>query len=381
MLWILSIFCGVLLCLYSLLLVVYRVNWKKIPIYSAQQLNATTFISVIIPARNEADCIEVLLQSLLNQTYSSDCFEVLVIDDFSTDATAAIVKRYDSTNIRLISLGDYINESDINSFKKKAIEIGIQESKGTLIVTTDADCIAHKDWLRTIACYFEEHKPQMIVMPVIINPALSFIERFQSLDFMCMQGITGAAVYKKLHGMCNGANLAYTKQIFNAVGGFNGVDTIASGDDMLLLQKIAQQPNTEIAYLKSPEVIVETAPVKSISAFFHQRIRWASKADKYQDKSLLPVLLLVYFLNLGLLALFVALLFEGTVFYWRWMLFFVFSKTIIELIFLYPVATFFNQKKKLGMFPLLQPFHIAYTVIAGFLGKYGTYQWKSRTVK
>ena len=349
--------------------------------YSAKQSTATTFISVVIPARNEADCIDRLLQSLLNQSYSSSFFEVIVIDDFSTDATAALVKKYATTNIRLLSLSDYISETEINSFKKKAIEIGIQESKGTLIVTTDADCVVHKDWLRTIACYYEQHNPQMIVMPVVITPALSFIERFQSLDFMCMQGITGAAVYKKFHGMCNGANLAYTKQIFNAVGGFKGVDTIASGDDMLLLQKIAQQPNAEIAYLKSPEVIVETAPVNSISAFLNQRIRWASKADKYQDKTLLPVLLLVYFLNASLLFLFLTLLFWGTAFYWKGMVLLVLYKTLVELFFLYPVAAFFKQTRKLGAFPFLQPFHVSYTVIAGFLGKFGTYQWKSRSVK
>ena len=63
------------------------------------------------------------------------------------------------------------------------------------------------------------------------------------------------------------------------------------------------------------------------------------------------------------------------------LLFFILLKAKIELLFLYPVAKFFGERKLLWLFPIFQPFHIAYTVIAGFLGKFGTYNWKGRTVK
>ena len=175
--------------------------------------------------------------------------------------------------------------------KKKAIETGIQLSKGELIVTIDADCITHPEWLSTIAAFYKKHQPEMIVMPVSIQPTQSFIQLFQSVDFMSLQGITGAAVERNLHGMCNGANLAYTKKAFFEVGGFKGIDDIASGDDMLLMQKIAAKNKNAVKYLKSEKVIVETLPVDTIGEFFQQRIRWASKADQYHDKTLFPVLL------------------------------------------------------------------------------------------
>ncbi len=381
MLFVLMIACWVLLLMYSILLWVYKYQWNKIPFFSTNKINATTFISVIIPARNEAANIENLLLSILAQTYSRNSFEVVIIDDFSTDETASIVKKYTYDNIRLLSLSDYVSETTINSFKKKAIEIGVMESKGSLLVTTDADCVANENWLANIASYYETYKPAMIVMPVLISPSKSFIELFQSIDFMCMQGITGAAIYSKMHGMCNGANLAYTKQVFMEVGGFSGIDNIASGDDMLLLQKIATDPNNKILYLKSKEVIIQTAPVNTIKDFFRQRIRWASKAEKYQDKSLLPVLALVYFLNVMLLLSFLTIIIIGTPFYWKVLSIALMGKTVIELIYLFPVADFFNKRDTLWIFPLLQPFHICYTVIAGFLGKFGSYQWKSRSVK
>ena len=133
-----------------------------------------------------------------------------------------------------------------------------------------------------------------------------------------------------------------------------------------------------IAYLKSKEVIVQTQPVKSIAQFLNQRIRWASKADKYDDKRIFAVLLLVYFFNVWILVLGLGAVFFKFGYYFIALLA---AKTIIELYFLYPVARFFNKRIILWWFPLAQPFHIIYTIIAGWLGKFGSYTWKERTVK
>src|ERR1700741_4803978 len=111
------------------------------------------------------------------------------------------------------------------------------------------------------------------------------------MDFLVLQGITGASVTKKIHSMCNGANLAYEKKIFYEVNGFAGIDHIASGDDMLLMHKIAKIYPGRIGYLKSTEAIVNTQPMATWPDFFNQRIRWASKATHYNDKRIFWVLL------------------------------------------------------------------------------------------
>lgn len=181
--------------------------------------------------------------------------------------------------------------------------------------------------------------------------------------------------------MCNGANLAYSRQAFEAVNGFYGIDAIASGDDMLLMHKIAIQYPGAVHYLKSKNVIVKTEPVHSISAFFNQRIRWASKADKYDDKSIFRVLLVVYLLNVLLFVIPLVGLITG---HWSLViegLLLIAAKTFFELVFLYPVAKFFGKQQLLWAFPVAQPFHILYTIIAGWLGKFGSYQWKDRKVK
>jgi hypothetical protein len=289
----------------------------------------------------------------------------------------------------LISLKEVIGNGAINSYKKKAIETGIHQSKGTLMVTTDADCIVQPGWLQTIACYYESVHPSLIVMPVVMKKGMKPIEIFQSLDFMTLQGITGASVHKKWLSMCNGANLAYSKKAFESVNGFSGIDELASGDDMMLMHKIAKAFPDKIGFLKSQEVIVETEPVSSVKAFINQRIRWASKADRYDDKRIFWVLLLVYVLNVMMLVIPIwgivhnesLNLFGWSISLLQYWFCLLLIKTIIELFFLIPVAGFFQRGKYAWFFPLAQPFHIIYTVIAGWLGKFGSYEWKERKVR
>jgi cellulose synthase/poly-beta-1,6-N-acetylglucosamine synthase-like glycosyltransferase len=142
-------------------------------------------------------------------------------------------------------------------------------------------------------------------------------------------------------------------------------------------------------FVKSKEAIVQTAPVNSVKEFFNQRIRWASKADKYEDKRIFAVLLLVYLVNLMLVVLPAIAIFYNVQYsmfnvqcsIWTVWLLLLSVKTITELIFLYPVSKFFGKQQMLWLFPLMQPFHIIYTVIAGWLGKFGSYHWKERKVK
>jgi cellulose synthase/poly-beta-1,6-N-acetylglucosamine synthase-like glycosyltransferase len=387
----LLIFTFTLLIIYSCLIIYYAIGWVNIPVFkpNLKEQQFSTSISVIIPARNEKQNLPVLLQSLMAQSYPTHLFEVIVVNDHSTDRTAAIVGSYSKYNINLISLADYDNDEKINSYKKKAIEIGIIESKGSLIVTTDADCYLQQNWLATIAAFYEKEEPVFIAAPVAINNSVSFIKIFQALDFMTLQGITGAAVYKKLNSMCNGANMAYEKKVFYEVDGFKNIDAIASGDDMLLMHKIFKLYPLKVLFLKSADAIAETQPVRSIAQFFNQRIRWASKADKYDDKRILPILVLVYLFNLLLFIIPVISIFYHPVlsicnyqlsFIICWLLLLA-LKTIVELIFLIPVARFFKKGSLLVLFPLMQPFHIMYTVIAGWLGKFGSYKWKGRKVK
>lgn len=369
---------------YGGLMLYYRNAWKKIPSLNLPTVVKTSSIAIIIPARNEAERLPVLLGSLKNQQYPGNAFEVIVIDDHSTDNTFNIASDFRGLNITCIRLADHVKGA-INSYKKKAIEIGIAHTQAELIITTDADCIAPPKWLKHINAFYQSHQPKMIIMPVAYRKEKTALDIFQSLDFMVLQGITGAAVHQQFHAMCNGANLAYTKNAFSAVNGFEGIDHIASGDDMLLLQKMSGQFPKDIHYLKDSSVIVETEATPDVISFFRQRIRWASKAGSYKDPKIIAIMLGVYTANCCLLFFpFLFLISNGKyvgLLLWQWYMICWMIKIISEMFFLIPVTTFFKKQYLQKWFVIAQPIHVLYTFISGTLGMFGKYSWKGRKVQ
>jgi cellulose synthase/poly-beta-1,6-N-acetylglucosamine synthase-like glycosyltransferase len=368
---------GILTTLYALLLLAYR-YWfgKLIPFESNAIITQHTHFTIVIPARNEAVNIKACIDSILEQDYPIEYFEIIVIDDFSEDETAFMVKAigHDFPNVQLLSLADYFKPEEMNSFKKKAIEKAVSQANGQWIVTTDADCIIPKQWLTLYNAYILANKPVFVAAPVMFIKEKGILNEFQLLDFLALQGITAAAVGAGQHSMSNGANLAFEKSAFIAVGGYQGVDQIASGDDMFLMHKMKVTLSNRIGYLFHPGAIVLTKAMGNWKDFIMQRIRWSSKARYYDDNSIFWVLLLVYMYNFS----FIILLFARD---FKMFMISIACKIIFELFFLFPVTHFFKLPGELKFFPLYQPLHIVYTLVAGLFGQVKTYTWKGRRVK
>jgi len=373
-----------LLSAYGLLFDYYRRSWNAIPEYVPSHA-ANVKVSVIVAIRNEEKNIGTLLSCFLLQDYPKNLFEIIIVDDHSTDASEEKCNERCSEFNKGSSGYDYFIElhyiklEEGFTSKKTAISAGVQIATGDLIITTDADCTMPASWISTVASYFEKTGAKFIASPVLMHGGRSMLSIFQSLDFLTLQGITGASVYKNVHSMCNGANLAYSKNAFMEVGGFEGIDNIPSGDDMLLMHKIFNKYPRHVYYLKNNDAIIKTSSEQSFNTFFNQRIRWASKAAHYKDKKIFYVLLLTYFVNGCFLILAISAFIQ-----FKWLLFlllFLLAKIIIEFPFVNSVAMFFGQTALMVYFPFLQPVHIIYTIIAGWLGRFGSYQWKSRIIK
>lgn len=395
----LTLICCLFFAVYGVLIGWYYRAWRSLPVFRGEKQRlgnpdlgtlvrewreSDVRVSVLIPARNEEANIGRCLQSLAKQRYPHDLFEVIVIDDHSTDGTAGIVKGFSELPVRYLALAEVPGAENVTAHKKFAIETGVAAATGKLIVCTDADCVSGPGWLSSLAAFYEQRGAKFIAAPVRIGGveaeerAHSLLGIFQTLDFITLQGITGAAVHARIHSMCNGANLAYPREVFYEAGGFKGIDEIPSGDDMLLMHKIFLKYPERVFFLKDSEAIVSTRPEARWKGFFHQRIRWASKADRYDDRRIFLVLLLVYFVNLLFLALAIA------TFWNRWWgfvaLILLIVKTGVEYPFVRDVARFFGQGRLMVYFPFLQPLHIGYTLIAGWLGKFGSYRWKDRKI-
>lgn len=335
-----------------------------------------TFATIIVAARNEEANIGACLEAILQQQYPRHLLEIYVVNDHSEDATAAIVQSYqqDHRHLNLLSMPTGVEG------KKKAIEQAIKHSKGSLIVTTDADCTMGKDWLNYIISCYEKSQAKFIAAPVSFYREKSWFEYFQTLDFMGMMAVAGAGVRGQFMNMCNGANLAYERAAFEAVNGFEGIGHVASGDDMLLMQKIASQYPNQIAYVKNIESQTFTYAKPTVKSFVQQRVRWTSKSGAYTGWQVLAMLATVWLLCLTMLVD-VVLIPLDVVFVYLFLAKFI-LKGIADFIFLGMMARFFERTAVMRYFIPALFMHWWYIAFVGTLGNLvKRYEWKGRTVK
>ena len=337
-----------------------------------------TSVSVIIPVRNEAANILNLLQDLETQQYPKQLFEVVVVDDHSTDETLKLIHQYNlgsTMSMNVLSLGDVPGIS----LKKGAVKYGVENATGDLLVFTDGDCSVGPDWLRLFAYTYETQKPYFISGPVCFRDTRTVFERMQLVEFASLIGIGGASLALNRPNMCNGANLAYPKIVFNEVGGFDGNEGIASGDDEFLLHKVHKKFPGRAVFLKSPKAVVYTSACKSLITFLSQRVRWASKWRAYQSIEVQLVALAVFLVNF-LLFLSIPLVLFGHlplhIFLGAY-----FTKFAIDFLFLERILGFLNKRGYIWHMLPLQLVYIPYVVFTGIGGLFGRYRWKGRTIQ
>jgi cellulose synthase/poly-beta-1,6-N-acetylglucosamine synthase-like glycosyltransferase len=353
-----------------------KAGWKRLPYFHDTSTKPVTSVSILIAARNEEGKIEKTIRDILVQDYPLDMFELIVVDDHSTDRTSQIISSFSDQGVKLITL----NESErLNSYKKKAIAEAINISKGELLITTDADCRMNRSWLKTIVAYYESGNYNLISSPVSYFEEKNIFEEMQTLEFLFLIGLGASGIGNNMPATCNGANLAYRKDVFLKLNGFKGIDELASGDDELFLHKVASAYPGTIGFCKSREAIVYTHAKENLSEFIQQRKRWASKSTRYKNKGVVFLGVAVWSFNL-LFILNFALGFINPV-YWQLALVGLLVKMVVETMFLYPVCSFAGRVKLLWYVPFSTFVHIFYLVFIGVAGNSGKYKWKGRLVR
>lgn len=362
---------------YAFMVLYYMLGWQYISLFKVSAYEPRTKLTVIIPARNEQDNIIKLLTCLQQQDYPSDLFEVIVVDDHSTDLTPELVETFDMPNLHLVHLKDYVSKDEM-AYKKRAVETAVNQSTGELIICTDADCEMGRKWLYTYAAFYEYTQCKFIVAPVDYNNQ-TILDHLQTIDFLSIMGVTGASVYYQMYNLSNGANMAYEKQAFLSVNGYENADQSASGDDVFLIEKIGRKYPDGVRYLKNKDAIVYTAPASSFRALFQQRMRWISKTKHYTGffTKFTAFLFLLYYL---VLTCSFVLQFFYPVFLFLFLTQFI-TKIIVDFALVNEVTKFFNKRKLLNHFWLLQLTHYPFTLAVGVASQMFTYQWKDRKIK
>ncbi|HMQ49842.1 MAG TPA: glycosyltransferase [Saprospiraceae bacterium] len=356
--------------------------WKQIPVAEvAEAFSPATRISIVIPARNEAENIAACLNAIAAQNYPANLLEVLVIDDHSTDNTAAIAVQANLPQLRVISLADFLSpEEKKQASKKKASSIGVEQASGQLIVCTDADCEMPANWLRYIAACAENQATCFIAAPVLFHQEQNLIERFQSLDFMGMMLVTGAGIQSRRFFLANGANMAYPREVFIHLGAYSDNIQHASGDDVFMIQKVAAVEPGKIRFLKSPHAVVLTKAKPDLHSFVQQRLRWGTKNKGRQvgySSWILGFVFLYCWLILGsVLALpwlgKAGLYFSAILLVAKW---------LADYRLLKEAARFFGRQDLMRFFWIGALFHLMYIAIIGLLSLViKEYEWKGRRV-
>lgn len=337
-------------------------GWLLYPIIHETPLPFSIKATIVVCARNESTHIAHLLTALMSQSYINR--EIIVVDDGSTDNTVEIVHSF--AEIILVALPESVG-------KKAALRKGLEHATGELIICTDADCVMGNDWIRALVNCYQIDFPDMIIGPVRIHhPQSSLLQHLQSIEFMSLAASTAGSASIGRPIMCNGANLAFTKEAWNT-SSHELKDCYASGDDMFLMESIKSRGG-KIRYAKFQEAIVTTEPVQTFSSFFHQRSRWVSKSAAYSDPEIKFVAGLVA--SVTLLPFLLALI--GVFDPW----FFLFSvlswgiKTGLDYRFLRIFRPFFVIFFPHWQFLLVAVLYPFYVIVSLILGKFRKVIWK-----
>lgn len=360
----------ILVCYFSLLLSLF-LGFKRVPSFIDKPLKKPIPFSVIIPFRNEAENLPSLLESFRSLNYPEAFITFYFVDDDSTDASVTLIEEFRNDYPQTILLQ---NLRKTNSPKKDAITAAIKQLNTHWIITTDADCIVPNNWLSAYANYIHEHDVAMIIGEVTYTQHNKLFKDFQLIDFLSLQLTTIGSYGLGRPILCNGANLAYTKKIFTDANGFEGNDSIASGDDVFLLEKIAAKTPKAIGLLKSSAIKVITYPETSIHNLIQQRLRWAGKSTATKNWLTKLIGCIVLFTNLSFLVALVMSIICSCYF----LLVFLLLKIIFDMIFFSVISNFYKQRVAARPLFLSAIFYPFFSVYIGVVSLFSKYKWKGR---
>ncbi|MBI5464825.1 MAG: glycosyltransferase [Ignavibacteriales bacterium] len=230
------------------------------------------FVSVVVPARNEEDGIVACLESLRNQTYPTERYEIILVDDHSSDRTGELAERFRTTcpNLRIV----LSNENASLAGKTNALAQGIDYARGELILMTDADCSVKPTWVEYVAARFAD--PQLGVLGAMTVPkSNSYFKGIQSLDWMYLLGVSCATIGLKMPVSIIGNNFSVRRAAYDDVGGFRGIKKSVV-EDFQLFQTIVRKKSYRHHFALDGRITNQTHAWESFGEIFRQKHHWAT---------------------------------------------------------------------------------------------------------
>lgn len=325
-------------------------------------------ISIVIPFRNEINALPGLLNSLAEQLQNfNGQYEVLIVDDHSTD------ESYSAAESICNEKDDFILIRSSGQGKIKAIESALNISQYDSILSLDADIHLGERWSSALNELVQEFNDQdMVILPVMAGQETSFVGKIAALDFCSLIGATFSFAGLGIPIMANGAQLLYKKRHAQ------WDQRTVSGDDVFLLHSIKSARGSVSTFLDKDSVVTTQMP-NTWQDLIEQRSRWASKANKYTDRSTLVVGWYLMILNVMLWVLFVMSLMNPH--YLSLFLSLMVTKVLVDLVYLIAVTKWFNRMVLLWYFPYAWILNsLMFPLIMISMRMFG-FTWKGRAYK
>ena len=347
-------------------------GWRKLPVSKCAGIDsADTKLSVIIAFRNEETSIAKLIGQIFRQTYPKDKFELILVDDESTDRSVEMAKEALSKDI--------LNYKLLQSHggKKNAIAVALKEAGGEFIVSLDADVEIGPKLLECYAETYRQKKTKLIAGPVYFHSSNLF-EHLQAVEFSSLIISSAAGINQGHPLMLNAANMGFEKKTALELADKVYQQGEASGDDQFLMEQVfLRYGGYEIAYLKTKEAIAATQPASSINEFVNQRIRWAKKSKHYKLRFNQYVAIFVFFYNLLIVITLVMGIMNGE--YTAFILLFG-LKFIFDFPLILSILGFFERKRLMLYYPIVQILYPFYIITIALLSLFKGYNWKGRNL-
>jgi len=358
-------------------------GWKKLSVsLNVIGSNKLPLISIIIAVRNEEKNIPKLLHCISKQSLPVNQFELIIVDDDSSDDTINIIRKFiEHHKLNIILLKSEFQPGIGKTPKKAALQKGIEASKGEIIVMTDGDCWFGEEWLESMTTKFADEKIMFVSGPVALTceDEQKLLSKIQTLEFSSLMGSGGALIGFNYPIMCNGANLAFRKKTFYDVDGYGGFEDKSSGDDVYLMQKIHTSFRNSVAFQKDPRALVYSYPQPTFIDLINQRKRWASKWNTYllPLSWVLPVFVFVHYLSFiaGIISFFVMPQIS-------WIIgFLLLTKIILDYWFLKNIMVLCRLRFEYWIFIMSEFLYPFYALTIGISVHFGNYKWKDRAYK
>ena len=333
--------------------------------------NFFPFISVVVPARNEESNIERCVHAIMRSDYPLDCFELIVVNDRSSDRTGEILAALQTQYPNLISHNTLDDRTNTNlQGKPRAVHQGIMRSRGEFVLMTDADCTVPPTWIAATAHTFQNPHIGLIASYTLAK-GTRFFDHLQMMEWLVNNTMASAGVGLGHPLGCFGNNLSVRRRVYDELGGYPNI-RFSLTEDLALLQAVSNA-KYEVRYICAYETHIDTVPCPDVPTFIKQHHRWVNGGKALGWRAVVFVLS-----SVAIWAGIIVSLLSGS---WGLLGVLLGARTLSDMLLTFAAFRELRIVPQILWIPLAEPFFLLLELMTPFLGLKSSVEWKGQILR